>query len=113
MNSIPVGKLKIPETLFKVFVKDNPDIAKITLVDAESITVYNPMDFSPIYKFRVIIDLEFKWDFNNLLSPESCAERLNTVFKMMYTDAPDISFSVRKMSTQTRDYLQEFIDIFS
>jgi len=113
MNTIPVDKLKIPETLFKVFVKDNPNIVNIKLADADSIVVYNPMDFSPIYKFRVVVDIEFKWNFDKLSTPESCAERLNTVFKMMYTDAPDISFSVRKMSTQTRDYLQEFIDIFS
>lgn len=113
MNTIPIDKLKIPETLLKVFIKDNPDIAKITLVEAESVTVYNPMDFSPVYKFRVIVDLEFKWNFNKLSTPEACAERLNVLFKMMYTDSPDITFSVRKMSTQTRDYLQEFIDIFS
>lgn len=114
-RKIPVDQLKIPESLIKVFKKSNPEIAEIKISDVEYFVVYNPMDFSPVYKFRVSFDLQIEWEDSRLRkSIEKYSSDLETAFKMIYTkNVPNVVFAIGKVTYLERDYIQEFMKIFS
>lgn len=114
-RKIPVDQLKIPESLIKVFKKSNPEIAEIKISDVEYFVVYNPMDFSPVYKFRVSFDLQIEWEDSKLRKPtEKYSSDLETSFKMIYTkNVPDVVFAIGRVTYLERDYIKEFMNIFS
>jgi hypothetical protein len=114
-RKIPLDQLKIPESLIKVFKKSNPEIDDIKISDVEYFAVYNPMDFSPVYKFRVTFDLQIEWEDSSLRKPtEKYSSDLDTGFKMIYTkNVPDVVFSIGRVTYLERDYIKEFMNIFS
>jgi hypothetical protein len=114
-RKIPLDQLKIPESLIKVFKKSNPEIDDIKISDVEYFAVYNPMDFSPVYKFRVTFDLQIEWEDSRLRKPtEKYSSDLDTGFKMIYTkNVPDVVFAIGRVTYLERDYIKEFMNIFS
>ena len=114
-RKIPLDQLKLPESLIKVFKKSNPEIDDIKISDVEYFAVYNPMDFSPVYKFRVTFDLQIEWEDSRLRKPtEKYSSDLDTGFKMIYTkNVPDVVFSIGRVTYLERDYIKEFMNIFS
>jgi hypothetical protein len=113
-RKIPLDQLKIPESLIKVFKKSNPEIDDIKISDVEYFVVYNPMDFSPVYKFRVTFDLQIEWEDSRLRKPtEKYSSDLDTGFKMIYTkNVPDVVFAIGRVTYLERDYIKEFMNIF-
>ena len=73
------------------------------------------MDFSPVYKFRVSFDLQIEWEDSRLRKPtEKYSSDLDTGFKMIYTkNVPDVVFSIGRVTYLERDYIKEFMNIFS
>jgi hypothetical protein len=89
-------EIDIPEKLKDVVKKMCPEIVDIVSAGYREQMVYNPMDFSPIYKFLVGIDVYFD-DHNGMKkSKDGYGKEFNDYFKMTYgSEMEFITFHVQ------------------
>ena len=104
--------LVIPPTLDKVLKKTISGLEEISIKSYEKTTMYNPVNFLPIYRYSVNLVLTFAWNTETISSCEKLKEIINTSFSMMYTDIDNYRFNVIKVNTKERDFDKEFFEFF-
>jgi len=96
-NEFPDNKeIVIPSTFKDVVVKMCPEILNIVSVGYREQTVYNPMNFEPVYKYLVGVDLYFDNHNGMKKSKHEYSKEIDDYFKMTYGSEFDfISFHVQ------------------
>ena len=96
-NEFPDNKeIVIPSTFKDVVVKMCPEILNIVSVGYREQTMYNPTDFSPVYKYLVGIDIYFD-DYNGMKkSKDEYGKEIGDYFRMTYgSEMEFVSFHVQ------------------
>jgi hypothetical protein len=96
-NGSPDNKnIVIPPTFKDVVVKMCPEILNIVSVGYREQTVYNPMNFEPVYKYLVGVDLYFDNHNGMKKSKHEYSKEIDDYFKMTYgSEMNFISFHVQ------------------
>ena len=96
-NGSPDNKdIIIPPTFKDVVVKMCPEILNIVSVGYREQTVYNPMNFEPVYKYLVGVDLYFDNHNGMKKSKHEYSKEIDDYFKMTYGSEMDfVSFHVQ------------------
>jgi hypothetical protein len=96
-NGHPDNKeIVIPSTFKEVILKMCPEIKDIVSVGYREQTMYNPTDFSPVYKYLVGIDVYFD-EYNGMKkSKKEYGDEFNDYLKMTYGSEMDfITFHIQ------------------
>ena len=96
-NSSPDDKeIVIPPTFKDVVVKMCPEILNIVSVGYREQTMYNPMNFEPVCKYLVGVDIYFDEHNGMKKSKHEYSKEIDDYFKMTYGSEMDfISFHVQ------------------
>ena len=96
-NGHPDDKeIVIPSTFKDVVVKMCPEILNIVSVGYREQTMYDPMNFEPVYKYLVGVDLYFDNHNGMKKSKNEYGKEIGDYFKMTYGSEMDfISFHVQ------------------
>jgi hypothetical protein len=86
----------IPERFKEVVIKMCPEIKDIVSVGYREQSMYNPTDFSPVYKYLVGIDIYFD-DYNGMKkSKDEYGKEIGDYFRMTYgSEMEFVSFHVQ------------------
>ena len=89
-------EISIPETFKDVVVKMCPEILNIVSVGYREQSMYNPTDFTPVYKYLVGVDLYFDNHNGMKKSKNEYGKEIGDYFKMTYGSEMDfVSFHVQ------------------
>ena len=88
--------ISIPERFKDVVIKMCPEIKDIVSVGYREQSMYNPTDFSPVYKYLVGIDIYFD-DYNGMKkSKDEYGKEIGDYFRMTYgSEMEFVSFHVQ------------------
>ncbi len=93
-----VCDIEIPERFNTVILKLCPEIREVVTIGYKSNSVYNPVNFEPIWKFLVGINIFFNEDDIPKGDKSHYEELFNDYFKMTYGGEMDfITFKVESM----------------
>ena len=109
-KDVKCPNLELPEKFVKVLTKTIPEAVRFEVV---SYTVHNT--YSPIPKYLVHLAVHFDWDVNMTYltySTDLLSDKINSAFKLMYTDKTNMTFRVKSIEIPKRDYEKEFFDFF-
>ena len=103
----------IPPMFKEVILKMCPEIVDIVPNGYREQSMYNPMDFSPVYNYLVGVDLYFN-EYNGMKkSKDAYGKEFNDYFKMTYSDMDFISFHVRSfIFPPERTNKDKFFELF-
>jgi len=104
----------IPSTFKDVVVKMCPEILNIVSVGYREQTVYNPMNFEPLYKYLVGIDLYFDNHNGMKKSKYEYGKEIDDYFKMTYgSEMEFVSFHVQSfIFPPERTNKDKFFELF-
>lgn len=95
-NEFPDNRdIVIPPTFKDVILKMCPEIVDIVSIGYREHMVYNPMNFEPVYKYLVGVDLYFDNHNGMKKSKNEYGTLFNDYFKMTYSDMDYITFHVQ------------------
>ena len=96
-NEFPDNKeIVIPSTFKDVVVKMCPEILNIVSVGYREQTVYNPMNFEPVYKYLVGVDVYFDNHNGMKKSKNEYSKEFDDYFRMTYgSEMEFVSFHVQ------------------
>jgi hypothetical protein len=90
--------LVMPKVLDVLIKKTHPEIISVSIKDVNSTLMYNPMDFSPIEKFRLHISVSFKQGVQPNGVMEYYSEAIQDLFKYTYPEYDFVKFNVIEMN---------------
>ena len=90
--------LVMPKVLDVLIKKTHPEIISVSIKDVNSTLMYNPMDFSPIEKFRLHISVSFKQGVQPNGVMEYYSEVIQDLFKYTYPEYDFVKFNVIEMN---------------
>lgn len=91
-------EIEIPENFNKVILKLCPEIREVVTIGYKSSTAYNAVNFEPIWKFLVGVNLFFNENDIPKGGKEHYEGLFNDYFKMTYGSEMDfITFAVKSM----------------
>jgi hypothetical protein len=91
-------EIEIPESFSKVILKLLPEIREVTTIGYKSNSVYNPINFEPIWNFLVAVNLSFNESEIPKGDKTYYESLFNDYFKMTYGSEMDfISFKVESL----------------
>ena len=104
----------LPKIFKDVIMKTFPEIRDIVCTGYRENTVYNPMNFEPIKRFMVGVDVYFD-DVKFATKPKNeYNNSFDTFFKMTYSDVDFVSFHVQSYIFPPEKTNEEvFFEIFS
>jgi len=102
----------IPEVLIKVIKKSVPGISSLEIDGYRNYDRFSFTDYNTVPNYLVLLNVRFHWDSNNILSPEKLGEVINTSFSMMHPDVDFVTFEVKRVNIEKRNYHEEFLDMF-
>jgi len=105
-------KFKIPDRFIKALNALHPEIEKLEICDVDRVGVYDPITFTPIYKFEVTVDVHIKDDGLVKGNRFYYTDILNEVFKITYVDMEFVSFKSSLIITPKLTNLQLFYKVF-
>jgi hypothetical protein len=88
-------EINIPETFKGVILKICPEIIDVKSNGYRETVMYNPMNFEPIKKYLVGVDLYFDEKNGMKKSKTEYGNLFNDYFKMTYSDLDFVTFHVR------------------
>ena len=88
-------EIDIPETFKDVILKICPEIIDVKSNGYRENVMYNPMNFEPIKKYLVGVDLYFDETNGMKKSKTEYGNLFNDYFKMTYSDLDFVTFHVR------------------
>ncbi len=107
-------EIGIPTMFKEVVLKMCPEIKDIVSVGYREQSMYNPMDFSPVYKYLVGVDVYFD-EYNGMKkSKKEYGEEFNDYLKMTYgSEMEFISFHVQSfIFPPERTNKDKFFELF-
>jgi hypothetical protein len=107
-------EIVIPERFKDVVIKMCPEIKDIVSVGYREQSMYNPTDFSPVYKYLVGIDIYFD-DYNGMKkSKAEYGTEIGDYFRMTYgSEMEFVSFHVQSfIFPPERTNKDKFFDMF-
>ena len=114
-NEFPDNKeIVIPSTFKDVVVKMCPEILNIVSIGYREQTVYNPMNFEPVYKYLVGVDVYFD-EYNGMKkSKKEYGDEFNDYLKMTYgSEMEFITFHVQSfIFPPERTNKDKFFELF-
>ena len=113
-DSIYNKDIVIPSTFKGVVVKMCPEISDIVTIGYREQSMYNPTDFSPVYKYLVGIDLHFDNHNGMKKSKNEYGKEIGDYFKMTYGSEFDfISFHVQSfVFPPEKTNKEKFLELF-
>jgi hypothetical protein len=89
-------KIEVPDTLKVVILKMCPEIIDVVSTGYREQIMYDPMNFSPIYKYLVGVDIHFDNHNGMKKSKHEYSTEIDDYFKMTYgSEMGFISFHVQ------------------
>lgn len=89
-------KIEVPDTLKVVILKMYPEIIDVVSTGYREQIMYDPMNFSPIYKYLVGVDIHFDNHNGMKKSKHEYSTEINDYFKMTYgSEMGFVSFHVQ------------------
>jgi hypothetical protein len=104
----------IPERFKEVVIKMCPEIKDIVSVGYREQSMYNPTDFSPVYKYLVGIDIYFD-DYNGMKkSKDEYGKEIGDYFRMTYgSEMEFVSFHVQSfIFPPEKSNREKFLELF-
>jgi hypothetical protein len=102
----------IPEVMIKVIKKSVPGISSVEIDGYRNYARISFADYNTVPNYLVLLNVRYHWNANNILSPEKLGEIINTSFSMMYPDVDFVTFEVKRINIEKRNYEKEFLDMF-
>lgn len=106
-------KIELPKTFKDVIMKLCPEIRDVVTSGYRETTSYNPMNFEPIKRYLVGIDMYFD-DMNNVKTKQEYSNLMDTYFIMTFSDMDFISFHVRSfIFPPEKSNEEKFFELFT
>lgn len=106
-------KFKIPDRFIKALNALHPEIEKLVICDVNRVGMYDPLTFTPLYKFELTVDVHIKDEDLVNGSDLYYTNILNEVFKITYVDMEFVTFKSGLIITPRLTNIQLFYKVFS